>query len=117
MIKYATDKQLPIKIVMFDSNRNEQNILYRDEFDEWSARNRNVEIVYTVTDENPAGWAGEKGRIDKAMITRHVGKGELDNSIFYICGPPGMLKAMQNLLKNELQVAGDRVKVEEFTGY
>jgi glycine betaine catabolism B len=25
MIKYATDKQLPIKIVMFDSNRNQEN--------------------------------------------------------------------------------------------
>jgi ferredoxin-NADP reductase len=24
MIKYATDKQLPIKIVMFDSNRNQE---------------------------------------------------------------------------------------------
>ena len=34
MIKYATDKQLPLKIVMFDSNRNEQNILYKNEFDE-----------------------------------------------------------------------------------
>lgn len=28
MIKYATDNQLPVKIRMFDSNRNEQNILY-----------------------------------------------------------------------------------------
>ena len=33
MIKYATDKQLPIKITMFDSNRSQQNILYKDEFD------------------------------------------------------------------------------------
>src|SRR5918999_5181135 len=35
MIKYATDKQLPIKIIMFDSNRNENNILYKKEFDEF----------------------------------------------------------------------------------
>ena len=28
MIKYATDKQLSIKIIMFDSNRDEKNILY-----------------------------------------------------------------------------------------
>lgn len=29
MVKYATDKQSPIKIMMFDSNRNEENILKR----------------------------------------------------------------------------------------
>jgi ferredoxin-NADP reductase len=34
VIRYATDKQLPIKIVMFDSNRNEQNTIFKDEFDE-----------------------------------------------------------------------------------
>src|SRR5215831_5673056 len=31
MMKYATDKQLPVKIFLFDSNRNEDNILYKKE--------------------------------------------------------------------------------------
>jgi ferredoxin-NADP reductase len=39
------------------------------------------------------------------------------NSIFYICGPPGMVKAMQNLIQNELQVQKENIKIEEFTGY
>jgi ferredoxin-NADP reductase/nitrite reductase/ring-hydroxylating ferredoxin subunit len=117
MIKYATDKQMPLKIVMFDSNRNEQNILYKHEFDGWSAKNKNVKILYTVTDEKSPGWTGEKGRIDRAMIARHVEKSDLDNAIFYVCGPPGMLKAMKELLQNELQILKERIKVEEFTGY
>ncbi len=29
IVKYATDKQLPIKIIMFDSNRNKENILFK----------------------------------------------------------------------------------------
>ncbi|HJR47792.1 MAG TPA: Rieske 2Fe-2S domain-containing protein [Nitrososphaeraceae archaeon] len=29
MIKYATDKQLPLKITMFDSNRNRESILFK----------------------------------------------------------------------------------------
>ena len=37
MIKYATDKNLPIKIEMFDSNRNEQNILFKNDFDDWAS--------------------------------------------------------------------------------
>jgi ferredoxin-NADP reductase len=34
MIKYATDMQLPLKIIMFDSNRNKENILFKKEFDD-----------------------------------------------------------------------------------
>ena len=36
MLKYATDNQLPVKIMVFDSNRNQDNILYKEEFDEWA---------------------------------------------------------------------------------
>jgi ferredoxin-NADP reductase len=42
---------------------------------------------------------------------------ELENSIFYICGPSGMLKAMQKLLQGDLQIPDERIKLEEFTGY
>lgn len=45
MIKYATDKQLPLKIIMLDSNRNKENILYKEEFDTWQDLNRNLKIV------------------------------------------------------------------------
>jgi hypothetical protein len=34
MTKYATDKQLPVKIIMFDSNRDRQNIIFKKEFDD-----------------------------------------------------------------------------------
>ena len=117
MIKYATDKNLPTKIVMFDSNRNEQNILYQKEFDDWAAKNKNLRMIYAVSDDIPSGWTGEKGRIDREMIKRHVDGNALDESIFYICGPPGMLKAMQELLQKDLQIPKERIKIEEFTGY
>ena len=124
MIKYATDKQLPIKIIMFDSNRNEQNILYKDEFDRCANQNKNVKIVYTITEEeeghksdDTTNGSGEHGRIDRSMLERHLTKDEVANAVFYICGPPGMLKAMQELLQQELQIPKDRLKVEAFTGY
>jgi ferredoxin-NADP reductase/nitrite reductase/ring-hydroxylating ferredoxin subunit len=128
MVKYATDKQLPIKIVMFDSNRNPENTLFKNEFDEYVHINRNLKIVYTITEEEKQGaqdtsspirqqWTGEKGRIDKAMLTKHLTEDQIKNSIFYTCGPPGMLKAMQDLIQKDLKVPNDRIKVEEFTGY
>ncbi|MDQ3561876.1 MAG: FAD-dependent oxidoreductase, partial [Thermoproteota archaeon] len=138
MIKYATDKQLPIKITMFDSNRNRQNILYKDEFDKWAAQNHNLKIVYTITEndmeqrqqfeavhtisssgatESKGTWKGERGRIDRTMIERHLRKEEISNAIFYICGPPGMIKALEDLLQKQFQIQEARIKVEEFTGY
>src|SRR5262249_22659759 len=36
MIKSATDLNLPTKITMFDANRNQDNIIFRDEFDRWA---------------------------------------------------------------------------------
>jgi ferredoxin-NADP reductase/nitrite reductase/ring-hydroxylating ferredoxin subunit len=121
MIKYATDKQLPLKIVMFDSNRNEANILYKGEFDSWAKLNNGLNIVYTITDENrsesEADWNGERGKIDKKMLTKHLTKDDLEKSIFYVCGPPQMLEAMRKLLVEEMSVAEDKVKIEEFTGY
>jgi ferredoxin-NADP reductase/nitrite reductase/ring-hydroxylating ferredoxin subunit len=136
MIKYATDKQLPVKIIMFDSNRNQNNILFEKEFDEWKSINKNLKIIYTITEEKEeksgeeqpaqtlsdsnsgtAAWAGERGRIDRAMLTRHLSDNDLKGSIFYICGPPVMIKAMQNLIESELQIPKERIKIEEFTGY
>jgi len=51
------------------------------------------------------------------MIAKYLSSDEISNATFYICGPPGMLQAMQKLLKEELQIPKDRIKVEEFTGY
>jgi len=116
MIKYSTDKQLPVKIVMFDSNRNLENILYKKEFDEWASLNENLKIVYSL-DVGDNGWKGERGFINKIMITRYLSITELDNSIFYICGPPAMLNAMKKLLQEDLDIPKERIRVEEFIGY
>lgn len=128
MIKYTTDKQLPIRIIMFDSNRNEENILYKKEFDECVKANGNLKIIYTITGEGQDGsstftstvddgWNGERGFINKTMLTKYLTSEELDNSIFYVCGPPGMLRAMQMLLQDDLHIPTEGIKIEEFTGY
>ena len=129
MLKYATDKQLPLKIIMFDSNRSISNILFKKEFDDWSSINKNLKVIYTISERedlheqsssfSPArnDWKGEYGRIDKGMILRYVDADILNNSIFYICGPPSMLNAMQTLLEQSLEIPKERIKVEEFTGY
>ena len=95
MIKYATDKQVPCYIPLAKMKvyiKNHRLLAKND-------------------------WEGEYGLIDKAMILKYLDTSELNNSIFYICGRPGMLNAMQTLLQKELKIPKERIKVEEFTGY
>jgi ferredoxin-NADP reductase/nitrite reductase/ring-hydroxylating ferredoxin subunit len=127
MIKYSTDKKLPVKIIMFDSNRDERNILYKNEFDAFTNSNKNLRIIYTISEEASGReqeqisasnqWDGERGRIDEAMLTKYLSDDDMKNSIFYTCGPPSMIKAMQKLLQDDLQIPKERIKIEEFTGY
>ena len=59
-------------------------------------------------------WTGLTGFIDERMLRESIE--DLKNSIFYVCGPPGMVEAMlQNLKK--LNIANERVKIERFSGY
>lgn len=90
MIKYATDKLLPVKIILFDANRNQDNILYKNEFDECANLNKNLKIIYTISvpDKNRKG---ELGLIDQTMVTKYLNTIEMDNSVFYICGLVDML--------------------------
>lgn len=125
MIRYATDKQLPLKIVMFDSNSDPDSILFKKEFDDWTTLNKNLKIIYTVSEDKHeedqstvrTDWKGEYGRINKVLILKYLDNALLNNSIFYICGPPSMMKAMQSLLQEELKISKEKIKVEEFTGY
>ena len=113
---------------MFDSNRNQQNIIFKEEFDECTNKNRNLKVIYTITDEDNTKssfasastsdpWTGERGRINKEMINKHLDQNDLNNSTFYVCGPPAMLNTMKSILENDLKITQDRIKVEEFTGY
>src|SRR4030095_8823680 len=101
MIIYATDKNLPIKIIMLDSNRSRQNILFKNDFDKCADTNKNLKIVYAITDEQNKngddGWKVEKGRIDIAMLKRYLNSDDIEKGIFYMCGPPALVKAMPDI--------------------
>jgi glycine betaine catabolism B len=75
--------------------------LFKTDFDACAKINKNLRIIYTITEEQnvPVNkeWKGEKGKIDVAMLKRHLESDDLEKSIFYICGPLAMLKAMQRV--------------------
>ena len=61
--------------------------------------------------------AGKEKEKDKCDNTKKIlTNDEIINSIFYTYDPPGMIRAMQTLLQESLQIPKENIKVEEFTG-
>ena len=112
MIKYATDKKLPIKLTLVYSNRTSDEICYKSEWPLMEKQNPNLKVVYTITDE--PGWTGRKERIGEQMIKEF--SNDLGNTLFYICGPPAMVDGLSQLLKS-MNVPQANIKIEKFDGY
>ena len=112
MIKYATDKKLSIKMTLIYSNKTQNDICYRSEWGIFEKQNPNLKVVNTLTDD--AAWQGRKGRINEAMIKEFCN--DLNNTLFYICGPPKMVDAMQGIIK-EMNIPTQNIKIEKFAGY
>lgn len=113
IIRYCTDRALENEIILFYSNRQEDDIPFRDELDRLMARNRRLTVVHTLTRPG-AAWKGRAGRINAQMIREQIpNPGEW---VYYSSGPAKMVEAMISLLK-EMNIADERVKKEYFPGY
>ena len=113
MIKYCTDKDLASDIFLFYSNRQEDDIPFKDEFDSLMAKNQNLTIINTLTRPGPS-WKGRMGRIDADMIKELLPN--YADWTFYSSGPQRMVDSMLLLLK-ELGIPEKQARKEYFPGY
>jgi len=115
--KFATDKKLSSDMVLLYGNRREEDIIFRRDFDEMAALNKNFRAIYTLTspDIDKNAWQGRMGHIDEEMIKKELP--DYAERIFYICGPPGMVGTLSSILRTDLKLPDSRIKVENFTGY
>jgi ferredoxin-NADP reductase len=111
--KNATDKGLSNEITLFYGCRTENDIVFRKEFEELAQKNKNLKLVFTVNEATPQ-WKGATGIITAEMIKRELP--DYKENIFYACGPPPMVKAMENLI-DSLGLAKTQLKLEYFSGY
>ena len=112
-VKNATDKMLDSKIVLFYGCRTPSDIVFRSEFEELAHKNSNFKTVFTIN-EPAADWNGKVGMITADLIKQTLP--DYADYIFYACGPPPMVKAMQALVES-LGLPKEKLKLEYFTGY
>jgi NAD(P)H-flavin reductase len=94
-IRYAMVRKLPNKIFLLFGNRTEQDIIYAKELSQ--IHGGQVCVVH-ILEQPSAEWKGERGRIGRAVIERYIPL-PLEK-LWYVCGPPPMIKAMKEILKS-----------------
>ena len=114
ILRQTTQERLPHKLYLFYSNREAEDAAFFEEFESLTAQNPNFIFVPTVTGHRTIAWPYEKGHINHEMLTRYLLG--LNEAIYYIAGPSGMVAAMTNLL-NSSGVSEDDMRTEEFGDY
>ncbi len=127
-IKYNLDKDLQIPMHLIYANSIPEEITFGKELADWSAANANIKVSLSISKpgESREPWSGHIGRIDQEMINKLIGKlsskagsgsaREIENSTWWLCGPPPMVDAMEDLLGN-MGITSNQIHSEKFTGY
>lgn len=112
----ATREHLPHRLIFFYANRRPEDAPFLEELEALQRHNPSYTFVPTMTDMSRSNrsWQGATGRITQVLLTKHLQSAP--SPIYYMAGPPGMVRAMRTLL-DSMGVAGGDIRTEEFVGY
>jgi ferredoxin-NADP reductase len=112
----AAKRKLPQQIFVFSSNRRPEDAPFLDELIALQGENPRYKLIATMTEmaKSHRSWNGETGMIDQALLARHLK--DAASPIYYIAGPPAMVKGLHMML-NGAGVDDDDIRTEEFAGY
>jgi ferredoxin-NADP reductase/Na+-translocating ferredoxin:NAD+ oxidoreductase RnfD subunit len=115
MIKYLLDKKEERDIALFYGEKNHTEFVYKDIFDQ-AAHQLGAKIIYTITEPGIAksGWTGPIGTITGDMIKSNLE--DYKDRIFYVSGPHGMVRSVEEILK-DLGIPRRQIKTDLFPGY
>jgi len=116
MVIRAAHEKLPHRIFLFFSNRRPEDAPFLAELQSLEHQNPNFQLIATMTQTGKSRqpWKGETGLINQGMLERHLK--EAASPIYYVAGPPAMVKALHAVL-NSAGVDDDDIRSEEFSGY
>ena len=101
----AVESGVPLRLLY--SARSLDEVIYRDELTQ-----AGVDVRFTLTREQPAGWEGYARRIDRVLLA-DVAWPVHDRPLVYICGPTGFVETAAEALVSLGHDAG-RIRTERF---
>lgn len=109
MLRYIYDKKLDKDVILIWANKTENDIAFRDELEKMANEMPSLKVIHVMSKQDD--WSGEKGYVDAEKIKHYVRN--LQNSQFFICGPPQMMILVKKALRN-LGVTKRRIHYEKF---
>jgi ferredoxin-NADP reductase len=105
----AVGSSVPARLLY--SARTLEDVIYRDELTQLDAED-SIDVRLTLTREQPDGWAGYMGRIDRELID-DVAWPPDDAPLAYICGPTSFVETAASALV-DLGHDPARIRTERF---
>jgi ferredoxin-NADP reductase len=116
MIVQAAHQKLPHRLFLFYSNRRPEDAPFLEELQALEKENPRYTLIPSMSEmaTSHRPWTGETGLIDQAMLFRHLSGTR--SPLYYIAGPPAMVKHLRAMLTEQSVNDGD-IHAEEFSGY
>jgi ferredoxin-NADP reductase len=83
--------QIPARLLY--SSRRWDEIIYRDELTRLTEKDNSLDVVHTLTREEPAGWKGFNRRIDRMMLSE-VAWPATEKPRIFVCGPTPLVESV-----------------------
>lgn len=99
------------------ANRNLDSIIFKSQFDEMKAQYNGRANIIHILDESPSDWTGYSGLLNGEMLVKifdSIPDMGLENTTYFMCGPEGMMKNVEELLEKH-NIPADKVFKESFT--
>jgi ferredoxin-NADP reductase len=109
MLRHRRLRSSDVPVRLLYSSRSLDDVIYRSELAEPAA---GVEVVYTLTREQPDGWTGYRRRVDAALLG-DIAWPAVDEALAFVCGPTSFVETVASSLV-ELGYLPARVKTERF---
>jgi ferredoxin-NADP reductase len=107
----ASSSAVPVRLLY--SARSLEDVLYRAELTGMTG-NGEIDIRFTLTREQPAGWRAYRRRIDEELLAE-VAWPPTDRPLVYVCGPTDFVETAASALV-ELGHEPGRIRLERFGG-
>lgn len=131
MVKTIVEQEPQSIIALLYSNRNEENIIFKQQLDELQTRYANQLYVdyilsqpkrekstgvFSFLQKGTINWQGKVGRINDDVLERwFMEQPAIHKDVsYYICGPEGMMSAVEHYVKNMVGAPQQQVHLEHF---
>jgi ferredoxin-NADP reductase len=116
IVQWVAKEKSPHRIVLFYSNRRPEDAPFLAELQSLERDNPKYKLIASMTEmeKSHQSWNGETGLINQEMLGRHLK--DAASPIYYIAGPPAMVKGLQEMLR-KARIKDDDIRAEEFAGY